>query len=414
MDGMEAVIEAPIESTPVETTEAVETQETPELEQPTEQTEPTEQPEQQEVDGDGRALPKHIQAALKAVKATDPAAYKQLREDVFSAKFYREQFKNPAEAKSAKIALETAGGPEGIATMREAVQASEFLEKAAEAGDPSVIENWSKDFPDGFKKAMPHALKQFQKMDQQGFQSAMQPHVYGAMETAGLGQVLESMWEAIAGNKPDDVKSLIQKTYKWLEGQKSQAEKSNTQTVDPEREKFETERQKFNQEREQAFQGDIGRETVRHQQTKIDTVLTPYLKGKTFTPEGKAKLLRTINIDINETLKADQSYQRQVKAFLGKRDAAGATRFIKDHLDTVVPGIVQSTWTALYGRAVTAKPNAQPTNGAKPTIQGGPLKVTTKPPLSEVSKEPGYMEAYIAGKAIMANGPNKGRLVSWR
>jgi len=177
MDGMEATIEQPIESTQAETTETVETQETTEVGLPTEQGELTEQTEQQEVDGDGRALPKNIQAALKAIKASDPAAYKQLREDVFSAKFYREQFKNPAEAKSAKIALDPAGGPEGIASMREVVQANEFLEKAAEAGDPSVIDDWAKDYPEGFKKMVPHALKQFQKMDQAGFAAAVQPHV---------------------------------------------------------------------------------------------------------------------------------------------------------------------------------------------------------------------------------------------
>jgi hypothetical protein len=412
MDGMEAVIEAPIESTPVETTETVETPETTEVptEQPEVESQETEQPE---VDGDGRALPKDVQAALKQLRDANPKVAEALRKAYFSSQQFGQLYKNPAEAKSAKIALETAGGPEGIATMREAVQNSEFLEKAAEAGDPSVIENWSKDFPDGFKKAMPHALKQFQKMDQQGFTQALQPHVYGAMETAGLGQVLESMWEAIAGNKPDDVKSLIQKTYKWLEGQKALADKSNTQTLDPGREKFETERKKFEGERQSAFLGDIGRDTSRHQQTAIETALTAYLKGKKLTPEGKTELGRVINAGINDTLKGDQAYQRQVKTFLGKKDADGAKRFINDHLDTIVPGIVQSKWRALYGSAVVQKPVQQP-NGAKPTIQGGPLKVAAKPPLSEVSKEPGYMEAYIAGKAIMANGPNKGKLVTWR
>lgn len=372
----------------------------------------TDQPQddQPEVDGDGRGLPKNIQAALKAIKATDPAAYKQLREDVFSAKYFREQYKTPAEAKSAKIALETAGGPEGIATMREAVQASEFLEKAAEAGDPSVVDDWAKDFPEGFKKMVPYALKQFQKMDQQGFSTALQPHVYGAMNDAGLGQVLESMWEAIGANKLDDVKSLVQKTYNWLNGQKSLAEKSNTQTLDPEREKFETERKKFEGERQNAFLGDIGRDTSRHQQTAIETALTSYLKGKKLTPEGKTELGRVINAGINETLKADQAYQRQVKTFLGKKDADGAKRFINDHLDTVVPGIVQAKWKALYGSAVVQKPLAQTT---QPTVQGGPIKLSAKPSMNDISRDPGYMEALIARKAIMATGPHKGKLVTW-
>jgi len=307
------------------------------------------------------------------------------------------------------------GGVEGIACLREQVQASEFLEQAAEAGDPSVVEDWAADYPEGFKKVMPHALRQFEKMDQSGFQKALQPHFAGFLEHAGLGSVLEQVWEALAGNKPEDAKALVQRTYKWLETQKANAQQT-TPATDPEREKLQRERQEFDQNREKAFRGDVGRETFKYQQDTIDKALTSYLKGKKLTDDGKQRLVKAINADINDTLRGDSGYQRQVKAFLAKRDQDGTVRYIKGHLDTIVSGIVDSTWKAFYGaplgRPTGQQQQKQVTQEQKP--QGGPVKVSVKPKLSDIEKSNGYMEAYIAGKAIMATGPMKGKVVTWR
>lgn len=402
MDTIEGGTEV-IEQQPVETQE-VETQET-------DVTEPQVE-EQQELEvQEPKLAAKEIEDALKSLRESNPKIAKTLRAAVFSDQQFRQQFPNPAAAKAAKVVLDTVGGPEGIADLREQVQANEFVEQAAEAGDASLIEDWAADYPEGFKKVMPAAMRQFEKMDGQGFKTALQPYFYGFLEHAGLSNVLESLWKAVGDNKPEDAKSLIQQTYRWLEGQKAEAPKDS---VDPDREKLTRERQEFDQERDKAFRGDIGRDTFKYQQDSVEKALTPYLKGRKLTDQGKQRLVRAINADINDTLKNDQAYQRQVRAFLTKRDAQGTARYIKGHLDTIISGIVDGTWKALYGapvgRPVTPK-SAEQT--AKPQI-GAPIKVQKKPSLSEVEKSNGYMEAYIAGKAIMATGPMKGKLVTWR
>ena len=407
MEGMEAIVEAPVTDTGGEVIEQNEVSEQVVTEQVDDQ--------QQQVQDDGPAAPKDVEEALKALKETNPKIAKALRESHFSNQQFRAQFENPSAAKAAKIALDTVGGVEGIAGLREQVQASEFLEQAAENGDPSVIEDWAADYPEGFKKVMPHALRQYEKMDAAGFQKALQPHFAGFLDHAGLGSVLESLWEAVGANKAEDAKSLIQRTYKWLENQKASAQQA-TPTTDPDREKLQRERQEFDQQRDQAFRNDIGQETYKYQQDGIDKALASYLKGRKLTDQGKQRLVKAINAEVRDTLKADQGYQRQVKAFLTKKDAEGTKRYIKGHLDTIIQGVVDSTYKAFYGAPVgrPAGQQQQKTEAQKAQPQGGPVKVAKKPALSEIEKSNGYMEAYIAGKAIMATGPMKGKLVTWR
>jgi hypothetical protein len=44
----------------------------------------------------------------------------------------------------------------------------------------------------------------------------------------------------------------------------------------------------------------------------------------------------------------------------------------------------------------------------------GEIRLNRKPALSEIEKDRDYMAAYIAGRAIMARGPYKGKLVRWK
>jgi hypothetical protein len=365
---------------------------------------------------DGRGLPKNVQAALKSLKEQDPQAYKALRESYFSDRYFREQFKTPAEAKSFKLAVEAAGGPEAIVELQERSQWIDLVDQAAEQGNPSLIEDWAKDFPDGFKKVMPHAMRQFQKMDAEGFQKALQPHVNAYLDHAGMGNVFEELWNAVNGDQKDQAKGIIQRAYQWLEQQKSAAQKlSSSSEADPERERFESERQQFERQRDEAFRGDIGRQTFQHQQSEIEKALAPFLKTRKFSPEAKSRLVRIVNAEVNDTLKGDAAYKRQVGAFLSKKDAEGAIRYINGHLSGIVPEAVRNSWRALYGSA-PARPASQSQAAdqtASQTHTGGPLKLAKKPEKTDLEHGPKWLEAFIARKGIMAKGPHKGKLVTW-
>lgn len=389
------------------------------VEQPVEQAEkPETQPEAEvkvETDGDGRVLPKDVQAALKALRETNPVAAKALRESFFANNQFRELYKTPSEARAAKVALDTAGGVEGIANLQAQVAAIELVDQSFEQGNPQVIDDIVADFPDGFKKIMPYALDKLQQLDNKSFTSILTPHLYAMLEDAGLGDVLSQAFDAI-GQQPDQAKRLLQSAYRWLEGKKQEAGQRKL-GPDPEREQLTKERESLEKERDNNFRRDVGRETTNYQKTTIEKSLNPYLKTRKLSDDAKGDLLDGVNREVTRILQSDASYQTQMKALFAtkNRDRNQIVSYVNSKLDEAVPRAADIVWKRRYGFTAPAKPVSQaeqPTNGTKP--QGGPILLNAKPSMQDIEKNSGYMEAWIAKKAIMRTGPHKGHLVTWK
>lgn len=418
MDGMEgAVLDSPVEVTE-SPSEAIEQ---PIDGVPGQELTPEPADEGQITDGDGRTLPKEVQSALKLLREQHPEMAKtleELRKAYFSSRQHGEFFKTPAEARQAHATLELVGGSEGIANLQSQVSAAEAIDAAAESGDPSLVEDWASDFPEGFKKLAAPYLDKLQKLDPVAYAKTLQPHVYASLESAGLGSVLSSMQQALAANDVAQVKDILGKTLGWLDGQKQLAGQ-RPKTDDPERLKFEQDKQAFNQEKEKTFRGDIGRETSAHQSQVISKSLTPYLKTRNLSIEAKSDLNDGINREINRLLKADSVYQSQVKAMLNakNRDAGKIRQYISAALDEVGPKATKAVWGRRYGTSPATRTAPTPTDKtqAAPTpASGGPVRIAAKPNRDDIEKGRGWDTLLIANKAVMAKGPYKGRMVTWK
>ena len=370
--------------------------------------------------GDGRTLPKSVQNALKTFKEAHPELAKEideLRKGYFDSRGHREFFKSPAEARQAKATLDLVGGHEGIANLQSQVAAIELVDSSFEKGDPQVLDDISSDYPEGFKKLVPAAIDKLEKMDPVAYGKAMQPHVFAAMEKAGIAGVFELINQAIAGNDLPKAKDLIAKSLAWYDGQKQQA--GQWQKVDdPERQKFETERQKFAQEKETAFRNDVGRQTLAHQSEQINQALAPYLKSRALGPDAKADLSEGINREINRLLKADTAYQSQVKALLAAktRDQGKIVQYINAAVAEAAPKAVKAVWSRRYGTAPAARPGAARSGQQqqqKNPAQSGPVKVSAKPKTSDIVKGRGWDIEFMHNRAVMATGPLKGKTVTW-
>lgn len=380
--------------------------------------------------GDSRTLPKNIQGALKSLKEAHPELAKEieeLRKGYFDSRGHREFFKNPAEARQAKAALDLVGGATGIANLQSQVAAIEMVDGALEAGDPQVLDDMFADFGDGMKKLAPEYLARLEKLDPQVLGAAVQPYLYRSLETAELGPRLSEAFAAIEANKPDEAKTLLRNIYRWLEGQKQQA--GQRRTEDPDRAKFKTEVDNFNKTKEQTFRQDIGRQTVAHQSQQITSSLAPYLKSRALSAEAKQDLVDGVNGEVNRLLRADKNYQDQVKALLASRtrDQAGIVRYINSVVAEIAPKAVRAVWMRRYGslpasRAAAAgtgagqgKDKAGAAAGAKPNPAGSsaPVKIQGKPKREDVDWSKTKDIMYITNKAVMKNGPHKGKLVTW-
>jgi hypothetical protein len=425
MDGIESVVDSPIES-PVET--GIESQEPSGVVEATEDSAtPQEQPESATTDesesSDGRRLPAHIKSALKALADLNPENKKvvqELRKAFFEHGAYRGTFPNASAAQAAKAQLELVGGAEGIAKIQSENAVWQEVDSRFEAGDSVVVDDIAKEYPDGFKKIMPHALQQYSSLDPAGFQTAIQPHLVALLDHAGLGPVLENITQALGANNVEAAKDLLGKTAAWLAAQKQQAGSRASNQPDPERQKFEQERKDFQSKQEQAFRQDIGRQTVTHQNAEMEKELKPYLKSRAnLSPEAKTDLADGINREINRLLQADRSYQEQMKAWLASksRDSAKITQYVNAKLSQVVPDAVKAVWTRRYGAAQPVKPAvaAKPNAATAPTQQNGAIEIAAKPDRAQIDwQRPGAQTLFITNRAYMAAGPMKGKLVHWK
>jgi hypothetical protein len=418
MDDLGAVLEQP--------TEVIE-QPTEQIEQPTEgvpgeELESTEQPEADKA-GDSRTLPKEVQAALKALREAHPEhakALDQLRKDHFSARQHGEFFKTPTEARQAKATLDLIGGAEGISNLQSKVAATEQIDTSLEAGDPAVLEDIATDFPEGFKKLAAPFLDKLQKMDPAAYGKTLQPHTFAAMEQAGLGPVLSSIEAAIAANDLPKAKDLLARSLAWYEGQKQQAG-TRQKVDDPERLKFENDRQKFQQEKEKSFREDIGRQTMSNQRDQVTKALAPYLKSKALGADAKADLADGIDREIQRLLKADGTYQSQVKALLvaKTRDSGKIVQYINAAVNEAAKKATSAVWTRRgYGSAAVARAaagnNQQKQAAVVNPAASGPLKIAAKPNRADMdTNRKGWDMDLIRNRAMMKSGPYKGKMVSW-
>ena len=374
--------------------------------------------------GDGRTLPKNVQGALKTLKEAHPELSKEideLRKGYFDSRGHREFFKSPAEARQAKATLELVGGSEGIAGLQSQVAAIEMVDTAFEQGDPQVLDDIASDYPEGFKKLVGPALDKLQSLDPKSYAATLQPHTFAAMEAAGLGPVLDAVSQALAANDLAKAKDLVGKSLAWYQGQKQQAG-TRQKTDDPERAKFETERAKFRSEQETSFRQDIGRQTLSNQSSEINKALAPYLKSKALGADAKADLADGINREVNRLLKADGTYQSQVKALLAAktRDSGKIVQYINAAVAEAAPKAVKALWARRYGTAVVTRAAAGAGAGTDKTktvqqnpASSGPLKISAKPKREDVDWAKTKDILYITSKAYMKSGPYKGKLVSW-
>lgn len=383
--------------------------------------------DQTETDGDGRTLPKDVQAALKALRELNPANGKTvetLRKSYFANQQYAKVFPSPSVAQQAKATLELIGGEQGISGLQERVASAEQIDAGLETGDPVILDDVFKNFGDGIAKLTPHILDRLQQVNPQAYAKTLQPHTYAAMEAAGLGGALSEITRLLGANDVNGAKDWLSRTQNWLNGQKEAAGTAKTSQADPERQKFEAERTKFAEEKEQNFRSSLGSQTLSHQTEVISKAIAPYLKSKPLGNDAKSDLQDGINREINRRLKADVSYQGQMKAMLSAktRDASKIVAYVNAKLDQEAPEAAKAVWARRYGSAApkAAPSNGQPINGRPPVPTGigsspqQPVKVAQKPDINDrdFDKDPKQMHM-LASRAFMKSGPHKGKWVSW-
>jgi len=377
-----------------------------------------EQDEPEVTDSQGKpGSAKQINDLLKNLKATNPQAAAELRKAFNAHNQYSQHFKTPFEAQAAKTQIESLGGAEGIAALQTKAATVDLIDEGIVSGNREIIDDIFSD-PNmlrGFsEKLLPYALDKLKEGNPKAYAGLVQPGVVATLNEAGLEDALGAIYDAIGANKLDDAKNLLQRAYKWLQGEKGKVT-AKPAGPDPERQKLEEDRKAFQKQQQESFKADIDRETITKRDSEIEKVLAPYLKLRKLAPETRDDLVSGIRVELKNILTRDPSYTGQIKAHFAspKPDRGAIVSFISAKAQAAIPQAIENVWKRRgYGAIpkATAKPG---TNGA--VSKGtGVIMLSRKPTMDELERGPGYMELYMGKRGVMKDGQFKGRQVQWR
>lgn len=293
-----------------------------------------------------------------------PEKYKELfaedralRDAYYASRDYRSVFQTVKEAKTARQAIETYGGPEGL---RDRIASADKLESDWEAlndkftnGSKEFIDALADESEDGFRSMMPHARARWREMDPDGYLQAQCQDAFDLFEQYGIRDALKSL----AGAMKDEAGvNALQQVIDWTDKVGVTAKKTPERKIDPERKKLDSERQQIAQERAEAFRQSAAIEINRHRDGEIGKHLAPLLKSKGIDFEAMRKdepwrfgrLVKNIDQEIATMIKSDEEFKRQKDALISRGDKDGTLRLYRAKISRIAPEATRQIFRTFY------------------------------------------------------------------
>lgn len=429
-----AAMETPTLETPVETPTAGEETTTTGEETQTETTTAEEStsggtPEKPAGAADGKPPTlKALRDAVKAFEQTSPELGKHLKallDNEGRIRAYQEVYPDVDSARSLKAAVEAAGGLEGVAELSRLRDSVEEVDAMIENGDPEVIERIFSDSKEGPAKLLPHYMNRVEKESPEAFGNAIRPHLVRSLTSAGFPSVVGHILRTIAGGgtaeqKLAGIAESAESMAQWFDGEKRLGEKSNLDSLEPERGKLKEEWGKLTTEKQKIFEGEVNAEVAPAMNKAFAQRMRSYLEHDTRPDAAKRDIAQAWLRELAGALTKDQKHiQGMMKAKTRNKAAivTYATSRINAVADEVTNKIVKE-YKLTPGKAApkTAgggggqEPNAPQTGVGSVS---SPIRVKDKPADSNIDwdADPDRMH-FISGKAKLLHGSKQ--WVKWR
>lgn len=366
---------------------------------------------------DGRKGPANIRQSIKSASEALPeqaAHFKELGNAYFREQAYKQHFPSPQEAGQAKQLIESIGGLEGISNLQQRDQQYQQQNEFLKTGNPDVLDDFAKDFPEGFAALAPHYLDRLQKVNPEAFSSAIIPHVIGMLESANLGSHLQAMLQE---TDPARSKQMLQQLASWYQTQSQNSKQFKTTQQRPGNDPYKQQREELDTQREQIFSEGVRAKVTSSVTPEMNKVVEDYSKRYKLNDTQKTRLQDAIAQHIYREMEGDENYKKQ----LGLRKSSKArthdsvASFISSSFNGRLKDAAFKVATEIYG-APKGSPAASG-NGVvkagtpKTTATGGPLKISQRPPDSQLdmTKDPDGM-LLIKGRGYTKDG----RYVEWK
>jgi hypothetical protein len=413
---------------------------------------------------DTKTTPDHVRKALKVMRDTDPknaGVVKELHGSFERWNAAKAIFpKGVQEMQDAKAFIDTVGGPEGYQKMQESLDAITATDELLYAADPKLWDNVIEDLkasghPEALGALAPSFMSKLKAHDSQAYYDAFTPHFLDGLKEVHMDNFV-GQFNAALNTKNDKgevvpdinkITGLVKSITDWYKDLEATA-KPKDPVDSPERKKFLAEKTAFEKTQQEAatqkqveFNNSVGEACDKYNNQALGKHLGTFLRlpyFKDFPYETKVDLGNGIKDRAYATLKADATYQAQMKAMWKQKnpDRAKIEQYHKAKMDSIAESIVRTTVQSRYpnyakggsaaGRvaAATVKKAADTKAATVSVATGKPIYVATRPdnlvrePIKIGNKE--YSAAdlvtlQIMGRGYVRNTDGKSyRFVTWR
>lgn len=400
-----AVIEQPVEQQETESVQG-ESQSSPESTPKNQDNQPVEQPKL-----DKRTNPDALRKALKHFRENGgefAQAVPEIEKGLGELKSYKAAIPTVREARDLMQTVNSFGGVEKIATMRESIGRYEEVDRMLEAGDPGFLDEVAEMAPQGMVKLLGPMLDKVAGIDGAATYKAIEPYALQYLTINQFPNMLNEMLSAIRDNNQDGLSNAAKKLINWYKS--AQEGMTKVPSVDPERQEFESEREKFYREQFEGKLQQVFDRTLGHAEETLGKYLKAEQKKFGFSDEAYDILLKESWNALTARRNKDSVFMAALKSHVNENSRTisdSAERVVNDYTDRYADEFVKQRVTALYGKKTAANTSTNGNQVRKDPVVP-PKASSAKPDFRVTAQKTGGTEAMraylLTGKAFDANG----------
>jgi hypothetical protein len=369
----------------------------------------------------GRTLPTELRKALREFNTGNPdfaKRYPRLERQLTAALYkagQADKLGGLQQLRSAAELLEQHGGPQAIAEMSEAVEASRVLEEGLQQGDPVLLDVWSKEHPEGFKALGGPYIEKLASIDLAAHDRAISGPMYSTLDRCGVIGTVNDLEAAIAGEKFEDIQKHFGALKNFLMELRNFASKAKSpDPLKADREKLEQERGEILTQQRETFRSGVATEVGMQVTGYINKILRQELAGRKLSVGTANRLRRQINEDLASSVNGNNEYREKYKAVMGANNHQRAVNFVVTNARQKIPTIVKRVLRDFNLGAKPREAVRRPAGGGGARAASGNV-VTGRPKTSDVDFTRTDKAAYLGsfstghGQAFLKNG----KLAKW-
>jgi hypothetical protein len=338
---------------------------------------------------------------------------KQLADEHFKTEStYKKLFATPEEATTAKELIDAVGGVDGVRGLQERVGAYDANDELLNVGDPKILDDLFKQFPDGIAKLAPSYLDKLASSNPQIFNETMAPYVLGLLNQNGVINHVKSMLnETDASRLP----SMVNQLATWLDNQIKGVNslKTTPQGGNGKPDPLQAERAAIQEERQQIFIGKVESAAMAKIMPVVNSIVSQQTKNFKLSDAQVEHYKTTLDSKVWNNLNANPNYNKQLKIRLANKNVTpeSLAEYQAQEYNRVYKEIAFDTAKSIFGSPKNQPTVKKETKVEAPAVAGKPVMLVRAPhdKLIDWSK-PGAEIDFINNIATLKDG----RRVQWR